>query len=1099
MLRSLFASLLLLLVALPAQAEDNDPVLQAMQDELQHAMGELESRDEPPYFIGLQAIERRGLTITGEEGGLQGYSPWKARWIQSDVRVGEPTLDNTHALRDGSFDDGDSGESLSQGDDVAVLRLSIAESIDERYRAAIERIERVRTDQQVLVQDEVSWDLAPVDPVESLEEPLDVAELDVVRWEDAIRDASSVFAGSPITGDPSVSLSAVAETRWYVSTEGHRIRTSTRLYRVGISVDATSADGTELVLYDAFDSHSAAGLPEPARVKERAAELLAQLQVLLDAPDEEPYQGPVILSGRAAAVFFHEILGHRMEGHRLKEVEDAQTFRNRVGESILPPFLSVTDDPTRATAAGADLRGYYHFDDEGVPAQRTELVVNGKLVGFLQSRSSVGEDGRSNGHGRREPGNSVVTRQGNLIVDSTRTVSEDELREHLIALAREAGLDHALYVDDIQGGFTFTARSIPNAFQIDVIKARRVFVDGRPDEVVRGIDLIGTPLQTFSQIVATSDRPEAFNGSCGAESGWVPVSAVAPAMLVAEIETQRKPKDLVRPPLYAPPALDDSVTDDPLLAALEAEAQRALDELRLGDAPPPAWVTMASRDEDAWTVTARFGEVDSYGGSRGRPSRVEVVVGDYDTNSSRFDGDTPLAPRVMNPRLVVDDAPAALRRDLWITADGSYKAALGALAAKLIARRDTGGEAPPPDWSDAAPVVSIDKSGPTKVDRELLKRIAVEASGALRRVPGLRRANVTARASQGHDYLVTTEGTRLVKPAGYAVVYAFADILQPSGLRLFDRVFWVVRSEADLPPLDRIVADVEQMGRDLAARAQAEPVRYYEGPVVFEDEAAAELFRYLVPPEVRGTPPEPEAGRSYWQQTRQGPRLGRHLLPDGWTIVDDPASFRPGEAGGYVYDDEGVKAEAVTVVEDGYVRDLLMTRSPRAELRRSNGHARGGMGSRMAARLSAWSVRPGKLLSKRAFDQQVSRRMRKAGLERVLVVRRFEQGWEGGLPRPTLAVWRYADGREVPVLALEFNHVDRRVLRNLAVAAGGMVRRPYLAAASGHGRAGTRAGLPSVVEAPRMVLVEEMELSFPGAQQKPPILWPAPVEVEESP
>jgi predicted Zn-dependent protease len=234
-------------------------------------------------------------------------------------------------------------------------------------------------------------------------------------------------------------------------------------------------------------------------------------------------------------------------------VDNAQTFRNRVGQKILPDFLSIYDDPTLTHAAGSYLRGHYRFDNEGVRARRVALVEDGTLKAFLQSRSPVAKGDRPNGHGRRSAGRSAASRQGNLLVQASSATDDAALRSELIALARRRGLDYALFIDEIQGGFTFTGRDIPNAFNINATRAYRVYVDGRPDELVRGVDLIGTPLEAFSRILRAGELKRVFNGNCGAESGWVPVSGAAPSLLLESIETQRKRKDQATPPLLPAP------------------------------------------------------------------------------------------------------------------------------------------------------------------------------------------------------------------------------------------------------------------------------------------------------------------------------------------------------------------------------------------------------------------------------------------------------------------------------------------------------------------------------------------------------------------
>src|SRR5271156_2351137 len=203
-----------------------------------------------------------------------------------------------------------------------------------------------------------------------------------------------------------------------------------------------------------------------------------------------------------------------------------------------------------------DLLGYYQFDDEGVPAQRVTLVNHGVLEAFEMSRSPLNGFPNSNGHGRRQLGATPVSRQGNLIVESSKTVTNAQLREKLIELIKQQGKPYGLLIDDIAGGFTFTGRGQPQAFQVLPLVVYKVFPDGRPDQLVRGVDIVGTPLAALTKIVATGDTPEVFNGYCGAESGSVPVAAASPAILTSELEVQKKESSTDRPPILPAPAQD---------------------------------------------------------------------------------------------------------------------------------------------------------------------------------------------------------------------------------------------------------------------------------------------------------------------------------------------------------------------------------------------------------------------------------------------------------------------------------------------------------------------------------------------------------------
>ena len=296
----------------------------------------------------------------------------------------------------------------------------------------------------------------------------------------------------------------------------------------------------DLDRYYNFDWVKPSEAPDDKAVFAAEATMRKELEGLVAAPLVEPSVGPALLTGRAAAVFFHEVFGHRAEGHRQKDADEGQTFAKKVDQPILPSFLSIVDDTTKKKLGGEDLLGYYQFDDEGVPAQRVTLVDHGVLKNFEMSRSPLVGFAHSNGHGRRQLGATPVSRQGNLIVESSKTLTNAQLRAKFIELIKEQGKPFGLLIDDIAGGFTFTGRGQPQAFQVQPLVVYKVFPDGRPDELVRGVDIVGTPLAALTKIVATGDTTEVFNGYCGAESGSVPVSASSPAILTSELEVQKK-------------------------------------------------------------------------------------------------------------------------------------------------------------------------------------------------------------------------------------------------------------------------------------------------------------------------------------------------------------------------------------------------------------------------------------------------------------------------------------------------------------------------------------------------------------------------------
>ena len=506
-----------------------------------------------PYFLSYSVADAQSINITAQFGAVTQSNSSHSRIADVQVRLGSPALDNTHgAHRTSAL----TTLPLPLTDDRAAIERTLWYATNRGYGKALDALEKVKTEQQVRAKEEdTSADFSAEKPQDALlgaEPPLSV---DKAMWEGRLREITAVFRShDAITYDMAI-LQASHETDYFVSSEGAKVAAPNQVARLVVVARTRAADGMDLFRAETFEADATGHLPEQKEVLQKTEAMAKNLDDLRSAPITEPYDGPAILSGRAAAVFFHEVLGHRLEGQRQRGDEEGQTFTKLLGKPILPSFMSVVDDPTLRDWKGQPLSGHYLYDDEGEPAQKVQLVDNGVLKTFLMSRLPVASFGSSNGHGRAETGKMPTGRQGNLIVTSTKAVSDTDLREMLKAEAKKQGKAYGLYFEDISSGFAVTTRSSPQAFQVIPLVVYRVYVDGRPDELVRGVSIVGTPQAALSRIVATNDKPDVFNGECGAESGTVPVSAVAPAMLVSEIETQRQSQGTARPPILPPPTV----------------------------------------------------------------------------------------------------------------------------------------------------------------------------------------------------------------------------------------------------------------------------------------------------------------------------------------------------------------------------------------------------------------------------------------------------------------------------------------------------------------------------------------------------------------
>jgi predicted Zn-dependent protease len=536
-------------------AHAQSPLVKILSDELERNFTALKQKADPaPYFLGYEVTDQEEDVILASRGSIDGQNHDRDRILDITVRAGSPKFDNYRRVGNDRVRF-TLPTRIALDDNAESIRKTVWLTTDRVYRGAAQRLIRIQSDEKLrAAAADGSDDFSTEQPQVSFSTP-PALKFNSTEWAARLRKVSAQMSQYPgaINSDVAVEVKRVMTT--LVTSEGTKVETGRLFARIIITTRGKASDGMDLGSLETFETGDPSTLPKDAQILEAVQRAGKNLTDLLHAPPADPFVGPAILSGRAAGVFFHEIFGHRIEGHRQKDETEGQTFTKSVGQPVLPTFLSVIFDPTRVDYNGIALNGTYAYDDEGVKAQRIVSVDHGILKTFLMSRSPINGFPNSNGHGRRSPGNEIVSRQSNLIVESTNKVSDAELRKMLIAEAKKQGKPYGLYFDQVTGGYTTTASRGLQAFTVIPLIVYRIFADGRPDELIRGADIVGTPLASFEKIMATSDKMEIFNGICGAESGQVPVSAVAPALLVSQIEIQRKERSPDRPPyLSRPPA-----------------------------------------------------------------------------------------------------------------------------------------------------------------------------------------------------------------------------------------------------------------------------------------------------------------------------------------------------------------------------------------------------------------------------------------------------------------------------------------------------------------------------------------------------------------
>lgn len=542
-----------------------DSLLDVLKHELDREFKVLSKATVPAYYIHYAVDDIEYATLSASFGSLVHSSSNSNRILNTQVRVGDYAFDNTHPLSPRENNYGPPHMSMGPvmlpvENKTEALNVLIWQATQNEYRQAMrsyKNLKNASTNPDSLVTKVADF---------SKEKPSvygdstfkSLAQIfDKKTWEEKVKKYTAPFLENPDIVEGNVVLRVTSEKKYFVSSEGSRIVENVTSAYVNISGTVRAKDGDMVPLHLSYYAPVPAGLPADEKVITDVEEMVKLLEELKTAPLAEPYSGPAILLAQTAGVFFHEIFGHRIEGHRLKNEYDGQTFKSRLNEPVLPKSLSVIFDPTVSTIDGKAVNGGYRFDDEGVKSRRVQVVDKGILKTFLMSRTPLDDISQSNGHGRAALGATSVSRQSNLIVQTSKPVAMDDLRKMLIKECKKQGKPYGYFFKEVVGGFTVTDRYNPNAFNIFPTLVYRIYADSRPDELVRGVDLIGTPLAMFAEIQAASNERDAFIGFCGAESGSVPVSATSPSLFVRRIETQKKPRQHQSTTILERPASTD--------------------------------------------------------------------------------------------------------------------------------------------------------------------------------------------------------------------------------------------------------------------------------------------------------------------------------------------------------------------------------------------------------------------------------------------------------------------------------------------------------------------------------------------------------------
>ncbi len=448
---------ILLLLPIYVRAQD-DPVVNALTDEMNRATSELHLENEaPPYFLGYLVNLENNSRIRAEYGSIVDCHVQQANQMFLDLRVGNYTFDNSNVMS-GFFGVGLSLANIPVQVAYQTIRKAAWLQIDGAYKDAIENVARKRAILQSMNPDDTIPDFAHAKKVTSIGADA-VPNVDTTQWKEKLARLSAIFDKYPQFKRSSVQLNTKAETRYVINSEGTITKHGRNVNYIVIDASALDKDGYPVYQYDRKVVDNIADFPGEKELAKWVDDFAKKSAEMVDAGTVDTYIGPVIFTPRASAQLFSQLFVENVSNPRKPLTADSRydnylhnaRLVRKLGFRVMPEFLSVIDDPTISEYQGMKLMGHYEYDDQGVPAQKIDLVENGKLKSYYMSRTPTKKIEESNGHGRLVQSGigatEIVGKPGNVILEATETYAPDELKRQMLELCKAADLDQGLIID----------------------------------------------------------------------------------------------------------------------------------------------------------------------------------------------------------------------------------------------------------------------------------------------------------------------------------------------------------------------------------------------------------------------------------------------------------------------------------------------------------------------------------------------------------------------------------------------------------------------------------------------------------------------------
>lgn len=946
---------------------NQDALLSILQKQVKQQYDAFPPKTNPVYLLSYRVEETENHLLSSSLGSPTERTNEKNRILTVQVRMGSPKLDNFHPLREDVSDLFTQSRTiyLPTDNNEQAINQVIARETRTVYLEALKRYKKVLTNVAVKVTaQDTADDYILMPPTVYYEPPVNISDLNYDDWQQKINRCTEVFTDAEHLIDGSATIQYYTTRKYLVNSEGTSIVENNTYAYLYLTATAQADDGMNLPLLKSYFAQNPNDFPITEQLISDATTMKNKLRDLWEAPVADAFVGPVIFSNQAAGVFFHEILGHHLEGTSFRDEEDGQTLRDKIGEQILPNDFTVTFDPTLKFENDNPLSGFYHYDDEGVLGEKVIAVNKGILQNFLMTRTPLDGIYKSNGHARAEASYQPVSRQSNLLVTVDNPHTDTELRQMLKQQAKAQGKEYGYLIQSVQSGFAMTGRSYPNAFNINPLEVYRIYVDGRPDELVRGVNLVGTPLSVLAQVMAGGNETDCFSGICGASSGDVPTHCCSPAILVRQLETQRQTKSQSRPPLLERP-YNNSIPNSGNFAevafkAMKDEMTIDLQNLKLESMLPPYNISYLMTDAHIYSVESMLGSTVMMTDFPYRNFGTRILVGSDEKNNENFiDENSLINTTTTNLPLPLDNNYNTIRRSLWRATDNAYKQAASNYYNKQDALKQQNLPKEIVDLDDRSDIVCtpyLNDKIYDKLTLPQLQNIACELSGLFADGDSLINSGVSIYAYQANAYFMASDKIQYAQPFSLFCIHIFAEAIAVDGEPLMDCTNLFFRDIKDIPTMDILRGKVQTMMSNLLALRKAPKItESYGGPVLISDEAVPQLFcnAFLesTPNLIASRQPisaNPEALHWY---ARYFPTdnilenwIDKKVINSNLTIraLDGTYQFSGIPLiGSYTVDAEGLKVdEAKDIIKNGILLTLLSNRTPTVKIPYSNGHAR---------------------------------------------------------------------------------------------------------------------------------------------------------------